>query len=171
MSQCLESSGKPGLAFPSLRRGQAELVSLRSALAALYAGGYSLNWNKIYPQGGAFVKLPRILGSASVSGSILLITETLESSVSAVPNSGQTILQSIPHAPRPAASRRSKILEAPIPLLQHLSGMEAEAYTARPHLHGVGPGFTFPDSGQPRVLKEIQRKNHHASNDGGAYFT
>ncbi len=44
--------------FSSLRREQPELATLFGELGALYASGYDIDWNKIYPNGGKVVSLP-----------------------------------------------------------------------------------------------------------------
>lgn len=58
ISKCLSEAGKEGAVLPSLRRREAERLSLLASLGRLYTSGYPVDWKKQYPQGGNFVRFP-----------------------------------------------------------------------------------------------------------------
>ena len=49
---------QPGIVIPSLRRDSDEQQSLLEALGALYQAGQAIAWDRLYPQGGRYVRLP-----------------------------------------------------------------------------------------------------------------
>jgi acyl transferase domain-containing protein len=60
-SYLTESSSKRGVAsriLPSLRRNEDDLATLLQSLGGLYAIGYPVEWDRLFPQGGRFVRLP-----------------------------------------------------------------------------------------------------------------
>jgi acyl transferase domain-containing protein/NADP-dependent 3-hydroxy acid dehydrogenase YdfG len=60
-SYLTEASSRHGVAsqiFPSLRRQEDDAVTLLTSLGGLYTAGYTVDWQRLYPQGGAFVRLP-----------------------------------------------------------------------------------------------------------------
>ncbi len=58
IQQGLHHVGKEGAVLPSLRREEDERTVLLGSLGALYALGYPVDWNLIYPRGGRCVRLP-----------------------------------------------------------------------------------------------------------------
>lgn len=48
----------PGTVVPSLRRNADEQRSMLEALGMLYGAGQTIEWHRLYPQGGQFVRLP-----------------------------------------------------------------------------------------------------------------
>jgi acyl transferase domain-containing protein/NADPH:quinone reductase-like Zn-dependent oxidoreductase/acyl carrier protein len=58
ITQSLSSRNREGLVLASLRRGQAERVTLLNSLGALYAVGHAIDWNGLYPTDGQVVSLP-----------------------------------------------------------------------------------------------------------------
>ncbi|HYO54311.1 type I polyketide synthase [Archangium sp.] len=59
IEETLRESKRDGLALASLRRQAQERRSLLESLAALYAHGYSVDWNPLHPEGGRVVALPK----------------------------------------------------------------------------------------------------------------
>lgn len=59
ISECLMHWNRQGTALPSLRRQEDERVMMLGSLGALYTLGYPVNWQKLYPDGGRCVPLPR----------------------------------------------------------------------------------------------------------------
>ncbi|MBI4587208.1 MAG: polyketide synthase dehydratase domain-containing protein, partial [Candidatus Rokubacteria bacterium] len=57
IQQGLDHSGREGVVLPSLRRGEVRTVLLGS-LGVLYALGHSVDWPRLYPDGGQCVRLP-----------------------------------------------------------------------------------------------------------------
>ncbi len=57
VKESLGPRGSTALVLPSLRRGDAGLVSLRWSAASLYAAGFDLEWARVSPP-GRFVRLP-----------------------------------------------------------------------------------------------------------------
>jgi len=55
----LDDLGVTGEVIPTLRREQDEQKMLLATLAGLFSGGVSIDWQKIYPQSGNFLALPR----------------------------------------------------------------------------------------------------------------
>jgi acyl transferase domain-containing protein/NADPH:quinone reductase-like Zn-dependent oxidoreductase len=49
---------KKGTVLPSLRKKKWERVTMLSSLGILYTLGYPLDWSKLYPSGGRWVRLP-----------------------------------------------------------------------------------------------------------------
>ncbi len=47
-----------GQLLPSLRRKEPERLLMLGSIARLYTTGYPVDWNRLYPQRGAFVQLP-----------------------------------------------------------------------------------------------------------------
>jgi acyl transferase domain-containing protein/acyl carrier protein len=58
MQQGFHHFGQQGAVLPSLRRDEDEHTVLLGSLGALYALGYPVDWNLIYPAGGRCVQLP-----------------------------------------------------------------------------------------------------------------
>jgi acyl transferase domain-containing protein/surfactin synthase thioesterase subunit/acyl carrier protein len=58
ISQCLRASAQEGIVLPSLRRQAEERGTMLSSLGALYSKGYTVDWHKLYPEGGRCVTLP-----------------------------------------------------------------------------------------------------------------
>jgi microcystin synthetase protein McyG len=58
LAACLAEHGRTGLVAASLRRKQPERMALRSALGALYAHGFPIDWRKQHPAGGRCIPLP-----------------------------------------------------------------------------------------------------------------
>jgi acyl transferase domain-containing protein/acyl carrier protein len=58
IQQGFQSAGCEGIALPSLRRNEAESATVLNSLGLLYTLGYSVNWERLYPAGGQYVKLP-----------------------------------------------------------------------------------------------------------------
>jgi acyl transferase domain-containing protein/NADPH:quinone reductase-like Zn-dependent oxidoreductase/acyl carrier protein len=58
ITQSLGNRDRTGLTLASLRRGQSERVTLLNSLGALYAAGYAIDWNGLYPNEGQVVSLP-----------------------------------------------------------------------------------------------------------------
>ncbi len=54
----LAQAGKTGTVLYSLRRQEPEQVTMLGTLGRLYTLGYPLDWGRLYPQGGQFVRLP-----------------------------------------------------------------------------------------------------------------
>ncbi len=53
-----KEANKPAHVFASLRRDQPESQTMLAELGSLYTLGYKVDWNKLYPNGGAVVSLP-----------------------------------------------------------------------------------------------------------------
>jgi len=49
---------KPGYGIASLRRDQPEVKTMLAELGLLYKFGYSVDWNKLHPEGGKLIALP-----------------------------------------------------------------------------------------------------------------
>ncbi|WP_437873438.1 SDR family NAD(P)-dependent oxidoreductase [Sorangium sp. So ce363] len=58
VEEMLQSSGKPGVAVGSLRRGQAERETLLESLGALWVHDRALEWKRLFPGGYRRVSLP-----------------------------------------------------------------------------------------------------------------
>ena len=58
IEEILHRLDQPGLAVPTLRRGADEQWCLLDALGALYQAGHPIEWGRLCPQGGRFVRLP-----------------------------------------------------------------------------------------------------------------
>ncbi|MFM9435327.1 phthiocerol/phenolphthiocerol synthesis type-I polyketide synthase C [Janthinobacterium sp. CG_23.3] len=58
ISQCLRHAKREGATLPVLRRNADEQMHLFGALGALYAQGYPLQWDRVYPAPQPFVALP-----------------------------------------------------------------------------------------------------------------
>jgi acyl transferase domain-containing protein/aryl carrier-like protein len=58
ISQCLMQSGQKGTILPSLRRQEAEREQMLGSLGALHTLGSKVEWERLYPEGGRFVRLP-----------------------------------------------------------------------------------------------------------------
>ncbi|MGH2620902.1 MAG: type I polyketide synthase, partial [Anaerolineales bacterium] len=58
ISECLAMNGQKGTVLPSLRRQEAEREQMLGSLGALHTLGYPLAWERLYSEGGRFVRLP-----------------------------------------------------------------------------------------------------------------
>jgi acyl transferase domain-containing protein/acyl carrier protein len=58
IAQCLSQGESETVITASLRRGQDEQAAMLGSLGALYAAGYPVKWNGLYPAGGRCVQLP-----------------------------------------------------------------------------------------------------------------
>jgi acyl transferase domain-containing protein/acyl carrier protein len=58
IKECLTQSSVQGHILPSLRREQPEYQTMLETLAVLYSVGYPVDWHKLYPAGGRYVRLP-----------------------------------------------------------------------------------------------------------------
>jgi acyl transferase domain-containing protein/aryl carrier-like protein len=58
ISQCLMQSGQTGTILPSLRRQEAEREQMLGSLGTLHTLGCQVEWERLYPEGGRFVRLP-----------------------------------------------------------------------------------------------------------------
>lgn len=58
IEEALSDSARPGLALPSLRRGQDERRALLGSLAALHSHGVPVPWRRLFPEGGRVISLP-----------------------------------------------------------------------------------------------------------------
>ncbi len=58
ISECFAIHDKNPTILPSLRRKEPEQVVMLGSFGKLYTLGYLVNWNRIYPEGGTFVRLP-----------------------------------------------------------------------------------------------------------------
>ncbi|MGE0127974.1 MAG: type I polyketide synthase [Blastocatellales bacterium] len=58
ISQCLSQSGQKGTILSSLRRQEPEPEQMLGSLGALHTLGFPVAWEKLYPEGGRFVRLP-----------------------------------------------------------------------------------------------------------------
>lgn len=56
--QCFVHLGLQASLIASLKRGKPEAAALQEMVAHLYAAGSPLDWSKLYPQGGRYVRLP-----------------------------------------------------------------------------------------------------------------
>lgn len=56
--QCFVHRGLQANLIASLKRGKSEGAALQEMVANLYVAGSPLNWSKLYPQGGRYVRLP-----------------------------------------------------------------------------------------------------------------
>jgi len=59
VSECLLHQGRQGAVFPSLRRQEPERASMLASFGGLYTVGYPVDWQKLWPNGGRCVPLPR----------------------------------------------------------------------------------------------------------------
>ena len=58
IEQCLRARDASGHVAYSMRRDREERTTMLSALGALYAAGYPVEWKRLYPSGGRTVSLP-----------------------------------------------------------------------------------------------------------------
>jgi acyl transferase domain-containing protein/aryl carrier-like protein len=58
ISQCLMQSGQKGTILPSLHRREAERDQMLASLGALHTLGSRVEWERLYPEGRRFVRLP-----------------------------------------------------------------------------------------------------------------
>ena len=58
IADSLDHLGRPGTVIASLRRHADEQRCLLEALGALYQAGEQVDWKRLYPRGGRFVRLP-----------------------------------------------------------------------------------------------------------------
>lgn len=58
ISQCLLQHKHTGTVLPSLHRRSPDLDVMLTSLGMLYAQGFSINWEALYPEKGRFVRLP-----------------------------------------------------------------------------------------------------------------
>jgi len=58
ISECVANQGDGVNTLFSLRRGEDEALTMRSALGSLYALGFPVDWKRIYPEAGRCVALP-----------------------------------------------------------------------------------------------------------------
>jgi acyl transferase domain-containing protein/thioesterase domain-containing protein/acyl carrier protein len=58
IQQGLDHSGQEHALLPSLRREEGERSAMLGSLGALYTQGYAVDWNRLYPSGGRYVRLP-----------------------------------------------------------------------------------------------------------------
>ncbi|XXY19860.1 beta-ketoacyl synthase N-terminal-like domain-containing protein [Sorangium sp. So ce216] len=58
IEQGMQHVKKEGLALPSMRRDESAATVMRESLGALYTSGVPLDWKRLFPQGGGYVKLP-----------------------------------------------------------------------------------------------------------------
>ena len=58
IQQGLQQIGQSGATLPSMRREEEERAVMLGSLGALYTLGRSLDWGKLYPDGGQCVRLP-----------------------------------------------------------------------------------------------------------------
>ncbi|MCP4702829.1 MAG: SDR family NAD(P)-dependent oxidoreductase [Gammaproteobacteria bacterium] len=58
ISECLAKTGYEGAGLASLRRQESEQLMLLGAFGKLYTLGYPVDWHRLYPEGGQFVRLP-----------------------------------------------------------------------------------------------------------------
>jgi acyl transferase domain-containing protein/acyl carrier protein len=58
IQQGLQQTGQSGAVLPSLRREEEERAAMLGSLGALYTLGRSIDWGKLYPDGGQIVSLP-----------------------------------------------------------------------------------------------------------------
>ncbi len=58
IQQGLHHSGKEGVVLPSVRRDEDEHTVMLRSLGGLYSSGYPVDWSRIYPERGSYVRLP-----------------------------------------------------------------------------------------------------------------
>ena len=58
IDETLAHAGKRGRSLPSARREEPEQAVILSSLGSLYTLGYPIDWQRLYPHGGRFVRLP-----------------------------------------------------------------------------------------------------------------
>ena len=58
IQQGLHHSGKEGTVLASIRREEDGHTAMLRSLGLLYSSGYSVDWSRIYPERGEFVRLP-----------------------------------------------------------------------------------------------------------------
>lgn len=58
IAECLAKAEKRGTILPSLRRKERERAMMLGSFGQLYTLGYSVDWQRLYPQPGRFVPLP-----------------------------------------------------------------------------------------------------------------
>jgi acyl transferase domain-containing protein/NADPH:quinone reductase-like Zn-dependent oxidoreductase/SAM-dependent methyltransferase/acyl carrier protein len=59
IAECLEEAGVKGTVTASLRRGEDDVSNMMAALGTLYAIGFNPNWERVFPEGGRCIRLPR----------------------------------------------------------------------------------------------------------------
>ncbi|NOK59263.1 MAG: Non-ribosomal peptide synthetase component F [Chloroflexi bacterium AL-N10] len=57
IAECLTQEGQEGIVLPSLRRKDAERLTMLSSMGALYSLGYPIDWRNLYPT-GTTIRLP-----------------------------------------------------------------------------------------------------------------
>lgn len=58
IQECYDEKGKSAKVFCTLRRKTDEKLTMLNVLGNLYTEGFSIDWHKIYPDGGQYIKLP-----------------------------------------------------------------------------------------------------------------
>ncbi|MBI4551429.1 MAG: type I polyketide synthase, partial [Candidatus Latescibacteria bacterium] len=58
IQECLAAAGKDGTVLYTLRRQEPERATMLGSLGILYTLGYLVDWKRLYPSGGRFVRLP-----------------------------------------------------------------------------------------------------------------
>ncbi|MEW6733888.1 MAG: type I polyketide synthase [Acidobacteriota bacterium] len=58
IEQGLDFFNKSGTVLPSLRRNEDERMVMLNSLGSIYTAGYTIDWSKLYPNGGRYVRLP-----------------------------------------------------------------------------------------------------------------
>jgi acyl transferase domain-containing protein/NADPH:quinone reductase-like Zn-dependent oxidoreductase/SAM-dependent methyltransferase/acyl carrier protein len=58
ISECASEQGKTIVTAPSLRRNEEDVPTMLGALGSLYAAGYPVSWDRLYPHGGQVVRMP-----------------------------------------------------------------------------------------------------------------
>jgi acyl transferase domain-containing protein/acyl carrier protein len=58
IQQGLHHAGTEGAVLASIRREETESTAMIRSLGALYSSGYPVDWNRIYPVSGSYVRLP-----------------------------------------------------------------------------------------------------------------
>ena len=154
IAQCLDHRGSEATVVSSLRRRQGERATMLAALAALYTGGYSPDWQKLYPAESRFVKLPAYtwqrkrfwLESSSLaaknrvpnsSPTVLSVSETfVEQNLRSEAIAEETHM---PNTTNAKISRKERLLKILIPLFQELSGLEGDSIN--PELNFIEMGL------------------------------
>jgi acyl transferase domain-containing protein/acyl carrier protein len=58
MQEGFRHTSQEGIVLPSLKRGEKGQANLLGSLGALYVAGYPVDWSKLYPSGGRYIRMP-----------------------------------------------------------------------------------------------------------------
>ncbi|MGH8479084.1 MAG: SDR family NAD(P)-dependent oxidoreductase [Gammaproteobacteria bacterium] len=143
IKQCLAKRGVPGHVIPSLRRERPEHKAVFEAIGTLYTAGHAMDWQRFFPQGGRYLRLPTYPWQRDTYW-----VESAEARLDRVGNPGEHIfLEQALSAPRP--TWETPLNRYLLPYLEDHrvdglvvfpgAGYVEAGLAAHRHLHGEGP--------------------------------